>query len=164
MKTPTDDPVMGLAFHCYHNLLINWVYDYQKRVDYIRTSKPRKEQELRLRLFKMIPEDDLPKTEEYDTYIATGTVYNEAYNTCNEAYNTCNEAHTCNEVHNACNEACDVYYEAYDVYYEAYDAYDEACASYIRSFDLDDLHQRLCPNCPWDGETIFSEDLADPSV
>ena len=164
MKTLTDDPVTGFAFHCHHNKLIDWAYDYQERVEWIRMIKPLEEQELRLRLFKMIPEDALPKTEDYAACQTTQLAYKEA----RAAYDEANNAYY--EADRAYGEALDVYGKALDVYEDARDAYKEvhtayskvekgrnkAFDTYIRSFDLDNLHQRLCPNCPWDGETIFS--------
>ena len=50
----------GFAFHCYHDTLIDYVYDYQDRVGYIKGYKIASEQELRLRLFKMIPDERIP--------------------------------------------------------------------------------------------------------
>ncbi len=47
----------GLPFHCYHDSLVDYVEDYQKRVDYIKVFKRKEEHELRLRLFKIISED-----------------------------------------------------------------------------------------------------------
>jgi len=51
----------GLAFHCYHGVLVEYVYDYDKRVEAIKDTKPIEEQELRLRLFRLIPYNRLPK-------------------------------------------------------------------------------------------------------
>ena len=51
----------GFAFHCHHDVLAEWVYDYDERVRFIKENKPADEQELRLRLFKLIPEDHLPE-------------------------------------------------------------------------------------------------------
>ena len=91
----------GLAFHCHHDCLIEYVYDYNERVRFIKSDKPQEEQELRLRLFKLIPlRKLLPVIRKADA--------------------------------------------------EWEKAYAE------REPQLEKLHQKLCPDCPWDGKTIFS--------
>ena len=54
----------GLSIHCHHNILVEYCYDYNGRVDSIKNTKPENEQETRLRLFKILPkeaEKDLPE-------------------------------------------------------------------------------------------------------
>ena len=46
--------ISGMYFHCHHDVLCEWVYDYQERVDYIKNHKPKNEIETRLRLFKKV--------------------------------------------------------------------------------------------------------------
>jgi hypothetical protein len=120
----------GLAFHCHHDRLIEFVYDYDKRVEVIKRSKSPKEQELRLRLFQMIPLDKLP-SKGLEDYIKAEVAYNEAREAHNKAWQACVEAE----------EACDKAREAYN--------------NKNRSA-LEKLHSELCPDCPWDGETIFT--------
>ena len=88
----------GVAFHCHHDQLVEWCFDYDERVKFIKEHKPPEEQELRLRLFKLIPKDRLP-----------GKLV------------------------------------------KARAAYWKARAAY----DWDKLHKELCPDCTWDGKTIF---------
>ena len=45
---------------------------------------------------------------------------------------------------------------------EAYAAYDKAWAAYNKAYtaampELELLHKQECPDCPWDGQTIFPE-------
>ncbi len=120
----------GFAFHCHHDTLVEWVTDYDERVKYIKENKPESEQELRLRLFKMIPPDRLPP----ELYKA-GDDYDKAL----DAYN----------------KAGDAYNKAWDACTKARPAYDKAWAAYLPA--LIALHKELCPNCPWDGNTIFTE-------
>lgn len=54
----------GLAIHCHHGELIEYCYDYQGRVDYIKSDKPKHEIPTRLRLFKLLSDEaiaDLPE-------------------------------------------------------------------------------------------------------
>jgi hypothetical protein len=134
----------GFAFHCHHDKLVEWVYDYDERVDSIKDTKPPKEQELRLKLFKLIPKDRVPA--EITQARAT---YNKARATCNKARATYNKAWA----------ACDKAWATYD---KAWATYDKAWATYDKALqdcqpELEKLHAELCPECPWDGRTIFPE-------
>ena len=44
----------GLAMHCHHEMLFEYCYDFQERVDYIRYNKPENEIKTRLKLFKLL--------------------------------------------------------------------------------------------------------------
>ena len=53
----------GYSIHCHHNVLWEYCYDYNGRVDAIKCNKPKNEQEVRLKLFKLLPQeaiDELP--------------------------------------------------------------------------------------------------------
>ena len=121
----------GIAFHCHHDKLCEYVYDYDKRVEAIKRTKPVEEQELRLRLFKMIPDDRLPWRDSPE-YLA------------------------CDKAGAAYDKAGAAYDKAVAAYDKAVAAYDKAWAAYNKE-ELERLHIELCPNCPWDGHTIFSK-------
>ncbi len=106
----------GLAFHCHHDKLVEFAYDYDERVTFIKESKPEEEIALRLRLFQMIPDERLSKRG-----LAT-------------------------------------YVKAWQAYDKAWQACDKARQAYLEKNikQLEKLHKELCPNCPWDGETIFT--------
>jgi hypothetical protein len=53
----------GLSIHCHHDTLFEHCYNYDERVEAIKKDKPEHEQEIRLRLFKLLPKeaiDELP--------------------------------------------------------------------------------------------------------
>jgi hypothetical protein len=52
--------IKGMFWHCHHDRLCEYVWDYQERVDYIKNNKPKNEIETRLKLFKKI-KGKLPK-------------------------------------------------------------------------------------------------------
>ena len=57
--------IKGLAKHVHHNKLIEYCYDFNERVKVIKETKLINEQEIRLRLFKMLSKEAiaaLPKT------------------------------------------------------------------------------------------------------
>ena len=113
----------GLAFHVHHDTLVEYCYNYNERIINIKNSKPKDEQELRLRLFKLIPEDRLPGKDSLEW---------EAYCKARETW----EPYV--ETWEARAKTWRAYFEKYDVEFQA-------------------LHKELCPNCPWDGVTIFPE-------
>ncbi len=91
----------GFAWHCHHDVLMEYVVDYDERAKYIQENKPKNELELRLRLFQMVTG---PLSPALDTARA---------------------------------------------------ALDTAIRDNMPA--LLALHAQECPNCPWDGKTIFSE-------
>lgn len=118
----------GLFWHVHHNRLLEYCYNYQERVDYIKNHKPEHERKLRLRLFQPV-QGKLP-AEVVEACIA----YREAYIAYSKASTTYGKACT----------VCD----------EAYVARQTA---FIRhKAEINSLHERECPDCPWDGKTIFN--------
>ena len=115
----------GLAFHCHHGTLYEFVYDYDERVRYIKEFKPKGEQELRLRLFKLVPLERIPGKDSPEWQ--------------------------------ACAIAREAYVTAWQAYVTAREAYVTAREAYVTAFgkEIVRLHKELCPNCPWDGHTIF---------
>mgnify|MGYP001604482548 CR=1 FL=1 len=54
----------GYSIHCHHNVLWEYCYDYDGRVEVVERDKPQNEQEIRLQLFKLLPQeaiDELPE-------------------------------------------------------------------------------------------------------
>ncbi len=178
----------GLAFHCHHDTLCEYVYDFNERVRFIKGNKPKSEQKLRLRLFKMIPDELIPgkgspeweacgkAREAYDkareaygkaweAYYKAGEAYykaREAYYKAGKAYDKAREANgKAREAYDKAWEACCKAREANGKAREAYDKAWEACGKAWEvcgmkySKELEKLHTNLCPDCPWNGKTIF---------
>ena len=55
-------------------------------------------------------------------------------------------------------KAWDAYDKAWDAYDKARDAYDKARDAFGKAYtsELEQLHKELCPDCPWDGKSIFT--------
>ncbi len=123
----------GFYRHVHHDVLVEWCYDYDARVDYIRKNKPAEEVELRLRLFQPV-KGQLP-----------------------QAYAEVQKARV--EAEKVYDEACNARDEAEKVYDEAWEARDEAEKVY--AIEITALHKGECPDCPWDGETIFPVKAAE---
>jgi len=121
----------GFAFHVHHDTLFEWCYDYDKRVEYIKNFKPKQERKIRLRLFKLIPEDKLPVR-----LRKAGEAYGKAW----DAYR----------------KARDIYDKARETYYKA--QIDSYKAEEAYTPEIEALHKELCPDCPWDGKSIFGKE------
>lgn len=149
----------GLAFHCHHDVLVEFVYDYAERVTYIREGKPPEERELRLALFRMIPVTLLPLTPqqvEYSKAWAARGKAKAAYDEAEAAYGQAWAEY--DEPWAARDKAWAVRDKAWAAYGKAWATTDKAKAAYIRTLDIVALHRTVChPNCPWDGKTIFAK-------
>ena len=44
----------GFTWHCHHDILLEWCYDYKGRVEDIKKNKPKHEIKTRLKLFKFV--------------------------------------------------------------------------------------------------------------
>ena len=170
-------------------LLVEWCHSYDERAEYIRTDKSPGEQELRLRLFQPV-RGQLPQevVEAGEAFGETLKVFNEmevpaeVWKTCLEASKALSEAW---EARNRSWKTCfgvlktKSYVEAMKAYKDAVKAYDEAekahrkagkayfeeRKSYIEVLsnhkdEVGALHTEECPDCPWDGKTIFPKALA----
>lgn len=136
----------GFAFHVHHDRLVEWCFDYFDRVRSIKETKPKDEQELRLKLFKLIDPRYLP------SYLQeAGRAYEEAERACDEAERAYEEAWRAYE------EARRAYEEAGRAREEAERAYEEALKRAMPK--LRKLHRELCPDCPWRGRTIFPKQV-----
>src|SRR3990170_3124301 len=123
-------------WHIHHEVLLEWSDDIQERIDFIQAEKPKHEVEIRLRLLKPVQGALPPKL------VKAGDARDKAYDA------------------NA--KARDAYDKARDAYVKAGDARDKAKAAYNKAYDeclpqIEALHALECPDCPWNGTTIFPE-------
>lgn len=152
--------ISGLGMHCHHDVLFEWVWDFDERVADIRANKPKEEQELRLRLFKMVPVKLTPGrrsklwvalNKAWAAYNKARVAHNKALAACNKAWAAQDKAEAAyDKAQVACDKALAACSKAKVACDKAWDAYNE---EYVK--ELDALHEKLCPDCPWDGETIF---------
>ena len=64
MKTNMKKTTKGLAMHVHHNILFEYCYDFEGRVNVIKDIKPVNEIEIRLRLFKMLTKEAIAELPE----------------------------------------------------------------------------------------------------
>ena len=130
----SDKPTV-FAWHVHHDVLMEALTEpIENRIDYIKSYKPEHEKEVRLRLLRPVV-GRLPE------------VLIQALRTCDEALRTYDEALRTYE------EAWRAYEEAGRTYEEAGRTYEEALKAH--KHEIEALHALECPDCPWDGFTIF---------
>ena len=91
----TEFPQTGEYWHCHHDVLHEWVTDYQERVDYIKADKPKEEIETRLKWFT--PVERLP-----ESYGKARKAYVKAW----EAYVKAREARDWKKLHDEQHKGC----------------------------------------------------------
>ena len=143
----------GLAHCCHHDRHWEYCYDYDERVKFIKEHKPKSEQELRLKLFFIVPDKLVPgkDSEEWEACVKA----REAYVKAREAYYKAWEAYV--KAREACDKAREAYDKAWEACVKAREAYVKAREAYFKKYskELDELCHKLCPDCTWNGETIF---------
>ena len=122
-------------WHIHHGILFEEATEpIKNRIAYIKSDKPECEVALRLRLLKPVKDQK--------RLIAILTAYEKVEDSALEAYE----------------KATALASEAYEkVEAPALEAYEKATAlaSAKRDRAINALHSKECPDCPWDGETIF---------
>ena len=134
--------------HCHHDVLLEPLQGTLKeRISYIKKEKPAHEQKTRLRLIKVLTEDEvelIPKKawEAWYKVKEAQEVYSKAW----KAWKSYDKAH---EEYDKAQEMCDKAQEMYDKAQEVFN-------KVLLSPDFLDWHKKICvPGCPWDGSSIF---------
>lgn len=147
------------AWHVHHDTLVEPLRrPIQERRAYIRLSKPAEEIKIRLRLLKLVRGPvPLPLLEAWAAYRKAWAAYRKAgYEKADAAYHKAALEKPWRAYENAamaCDKASVAYEKAWAAYYKALTAYYKAGAACQE--DIERLHAEECPNCPWDGKTIF---------
>ena len=134
------------AWHVHHNVLIEPLTEpIENRIKYIKKFKPKNEIELRLKLLKVV-KGELPKefVEAWQKYYETWQKYVEVW----QKYDKAKQKY---------DEIWQEYDEARQKHNEAWHEYIKVCKKYESQILA--LHEKECPNCPWNGKTIFSKEV-----
>jgi len=167
----------GVAFHCHHDRLVEFVTNYDERVAYIKQEKPPAERPLRLRLFQMVPPERLSAglaeavnestrlREESDRLRAEGNrLWEEGHRLWAEASRLWTEStrlwaegtRLWEEGHRLWAESTRLWTESTRLWAESTRLGVENIAQHMP--ELLALHAELCPECPWNGQTIFGRE------
>jgi len=137
-------------WHIHHEVLLEWSDDIQERIDFIQAEKPKHEVEIRLRLLKPVQGALPPKLVKAGDARGKAEDANakawDAYVKARDAYVKAGDAR---------DKAKAAYDKAWDAFGKDWDAYRKAYDKYLPQIEA--LHALECPDCPWDGTTIFPE-------
>ena len=147
-------------WHIHHEVLLEWSDDIQERIDFIQAEKPKHEVEIRLRLLKPVQGALPPKlVKARDAYLA----YDKAWDAFGKDWDAYVKARAAfGKDWDAFVKASVAYAKAGDAFVKAKAAFVKAKAAYNKAYDeclpqIEALHALECPDCPWNGTTIFPE-------
>src|SRR3989304_3377958 len=131
-------------WHIHHkDFLLEWSDDIQERIDFIQAEKPKHGVEVRLRLLKPVQGALPPKL------VKAGDARGKAEDANAKAWDAYVKAR---DAYVKAGAAPD---QAWDAFGKDWDAYRKAYDKYLPQIEA--LHALECPDCPWDGFTIFPE-------
>jgi tetratricopeptide (TPR) repeat protein len=128
----------GLAHCVHHDIHWEYCYDYRGRAEFIKANKPEDEQDLRLKLFKLIPNKLVPgiESKEWRSYVKAGQKFwksklfcikaTETYNKVWQSYLTAKEAE---------DKAEELYYDLTEETYKGESAYIKAGRSFAKAIE-----------------------------
>src|SRR3989337_3040932 len=137
-------------WHIHHEVLLEWSDDIQERIDYIKAHKPPHEVVSALGLLKPFQGALPPKLVKAKA----------AYDKARDAFVKASVAYA--KARDAYDKARDAFVKASVAYAPPREAYDTARDAYNKAYDeclpqIEALHALECPDCPWNGTTIFPE-------
>ena len=167
---------MIAVLHGHHNRLISWLDSFEERVEDIKRFKPASEHKLRLRLMKPV-KGELPAelVTAWEAFVTARGAYETArqasgtarrpFETAQQAFMTARRATgTARGATGTAQQAFVTARGAYETAQQATDtawrAYEIACHAAEQLYSkhlpaIEALHAIECPDCPWDGESIF---------
>ena len=153
-------------WHLHHDVLLEETSNIQKRIDYIKKYKPEKEIPLRLKLMtpvlhpeklpaqlRKVREDYNKAREDYSKAQEDYIKAQEDYSKAQEDYNKASEVRS--KAWEDCQNASEIYYNVLKDYYKIQEDYYKAQET--SAPEIEKLHREEHPDCPWNGETIFSK-------
>src|SRR3989304_1216006 len=138
-------------WHIHHkDFLLEWSDDIQERIDFIQAEKPKHEVEIRLRLLKPVQGALPPKL------VKAGDARGKAEDANAKAWDAHVKAGAPRDKAKAAYDKAKAAYDKdWDAFGKDWDAYRKAYDKYLPQIEA--LHALECPDCPWDGFTIFPE-------
>lgn len=135
----------GIAVHCHHEELFEYVYDYDQRVEYIRDYKPMNEVGIRLEVFQLVPEKYY--TLLHAEWVKATVARNKARAEVDKARAVWSKATAeVDKAYAEVDKAYVVFYKADDAWHKTNDAWDKA--------DQEEIHKLVCGCKYWNGEKL----------
>ena len=154
-----------MYWHIHHEVLLEFATEpIENRIEYIKSYKPKDEVETRLRLLKPVrgafPQEVIDARKVWDDAWKVRDdawkVWDDAWKVRDDAWKVRDDAGKVRE------DARTVWEDAWKVWGDARKVWDDAWkvredALVDNAEAINELHSQECPNCPWDGNTIFPE-------
>ena len=127
----------GLFWHVHHDMLYEWCYDPQERIDFIKARKPRHERKARLKAMRRVKGAPrklvIAAKKKYKARIAWINIRDDYHaDRSNNMYKARGEASVLDDI--------------------ARHAYFDLKATYVQVMNV--LHSKECPDCSWDGRVL----------
>ena len=137
----------SLVVHCHHEVLFEILTELaENRIAYILSHKPRNEQALRLRLFRPVSKEALKKYPKWNKARAEWDKARDEWDKANAEFAKANaEWNTARAEWNKARAEWD----------KANAELAKASAELAKATPDTAIHADICPDCPWDGHTIF---------
>ena len=154
----------GLAHCMYGNSHWDYCSNYQERIEYLLEVES--SYELHLKLFKLVPNELLPGIESaewkaFKMAVNSQTKAGRSFAKAIETYIMAMKAFDkIGKAREAYEKAWKAYKKARKAYYDVLHSYDEAWDAYLSKYalELQALHDKMFPDCTWNGKTIFGEE------
>ena len=140
-------------WHIHHDILLEpLTQPLKNRIEYIKNNKSKNEIKLRLKLLKPV-RGKLP-----DEVIKVGEAYYKAQETSDKARKDYYKVwETSDKPWEAYVKTWEAYIKAKEARGKAREIYDKTLKKYSK--EINELHEKECPNCPWQNGTIFSNKI-----
>ena len=157
----------GVCWHRRHTVLIEWCPDYDQRAEDIRNNKPESQQAIRLSLFKLV-KGELPEgvVKALQAYEQAWRTHEQTMRARDQTWQAYIQAWQTWQPHGQISQARDQAVQADNQASQAHNQAVQACVQASQARDqvlknekeaIERLHSLECPNCPWNGQTIFPD-------
>jgi hypothetical protein len=150
-------PVGAPVLHCHHDALVAVLFESaENRINYILHDKPQTEQALRLRLFRPIPPGSLGAewVKAHAELVKADAEWDKAHAELDKADAEWVKAHAeWDKAHAELDKAQAEWLKAHAEWLKAQAEWLKAQAEWLKT----GYHAAICPDCPWDGTTIFAQ-------
>ena len=151
MNADMETTVGKLAWHVHHDKLCEMLIEpIETRIEYIKLNKPPGEIEIRLRLLKIMSG---PLSDAIEQAYHAWEQADHALEQAAKVWRQSTEAFK--QADHAWKQAAKVWRQSAKAFERADYAFEQADQAFLQLPDLAALHEQECPNCPWDGKTIF---------
>jgi predicted ATPase with chaperone activity len=147
---------MKFYWHVHHDTLLEPSDNINERIDYIVNNKPKDEIETRIRLIHEI-EGNVPESvaQAWDTYMNKSREYAAVFSEYNTAWYESRFIPERGKINDLMMDTFNFIMEKYDRVKKEFFMAQTLYYDLIQTPEIKALHEKECPDCPWNGKTIF---------